>query len=292
VAVALEKEPARPELFPPIAAAAPAPEIGDETDVLLLQEAEGLAAVTASIEDQGEGLRAVQPAAEPVVSGSQSQSAMLPRLSADGAWILYLEIPNTGSGQTRLMRMPSNGGVSQMLLELTKYWQHFDCARAPASLCGITEESQDQKKYTIAAFDPAKGRGKVLRTIEKDPSVYDAAGVLSPDGTTFAFSQRGEAEIHVRLLSLSGGSDREITVKGWPNINGLGWAPDGKAFCVGSVSPHARTLLHVDLQGNARVLWQFKGSQAAFWGLPSPDGRYLAIRNSTRESNVWMLEGF
>jgi hypothetical protein len=59
----LEQEPAGPELFPRIAAAgAPAPEIGDETDVLLLQEAEGIAAVAASVEDQGEGLRAMHPA--------------------------------------------------------------------------------------------------------------------------------------------------------------------------------------------------------------------------------------
>ena len=63
VAVVLEREPARPKLFPPITAAgAAAPEIGDESDVLLLQEAEGIAAVAASVEDQGEGLRAVRPA--------------------------------------------------------------------------------------------------------------------------------------------------------------------------------------------------------------------------------------
>ena len=232
-----------------------------------------------------------QDTAEPVVSGSQSQGAFRPRLSADGAWILYLESPNAGSGPTHLMRVPANGGVSQFLLDARDLLD-YGCARAPASLCFITEESQDQKKFTLTALDPLKGRGKVLRAMEKDPSVSFVGG-LSPDGTTFALSQLGEAEIHIRSLSLSGGSDREITVKGWPKITGLDWTPDGKGFCVASASPQARTLLHVDLQGNARILWQFKGSpQAGFWGIPSPDGHYLAINHGATNSNVWMVEGF
>jgi Tol biopolymer transport system component len=114
---------------------------------------------------------------------------------------------------------------------------------------------------------------------------------LSPDGSTLAMSKRDEAEIHIRLLSLAGGSDREITVKGWPNVSSLDWAPDGKAFYVGSVSLPGYALLHVDLKGNARVLWQYKGS-GDVWGAPSPDGRYLAIAGFATNSNVWMLEGF
>jgi hypothetical protein len=60
------------------------------------------------------------------------------------------------------------------------------------------------------------------------------------------------------LLPLSGGSEREITVKGWSSLsrNGLYWSPDGKAFYAGSFSPQASTLLCVDLNGNAQVLWQ------------------------------------
>ena len=98
----------------------------------------------------------------------------------------------------------------------------------------------------ITAFDPLKGRGKVLRTIGTDPTAsYHVA--LSPDGATFAISRGGEAEIHIRLLSHSGGSDREITVKGWPNLTGLDWSADGKGLYCGSVSPQGRTLLYVDL---------------------------------------------
>ena len=48
----------------------------------------------------------------------------------------------------------------------------------------------------------------------------------------------------------------------------------------------------MDLKGNARVLWQIKGPGAYMWGVPSPDGRYLAIAGDVYNSNVWMIEGF
>jgi hypothetical protein len=167
----------------------------------------------------------------------------------------------------------------------------YECARAPASLCVLSEVSQDEKQLTFTAFDPLKGRGQVLRTIQKDPA--DFACGLSPDGTTFALSRRGDTEIHVRLLSLSGSLDREFTVKGWPStFYGVDWSSDGKGLYCGSRSPLGDTILYVDLMGNARVLLEFKGAGGEIWGIPSPDGRYLAIQGSVHNSNVWMLEGF
>ena len=227
----------------------------------------------------------------PVVTGPQNIIA--PSLSADGAWILYLEFRKRALGpssEARLMRIPVSGGVPQLVLE-TNGTRDFGCARAPASLCVVLEESQDGKRLMLTAFDPLKGRGKLLQTIQKEPTVH-LDGAVSPDGTTFAISKGGEAEIHIRLLSHSGGSDREITVKGWPNLTGLDWSADGKGLYCGSVSPQGRTLLYVDLEGNARVLWQYKAAGGAIWGDPSPDGRYLAILGYVINSNVWMVEGF
>ncbi|MGA7414213.1 MAG: hypothetical protein WBW33_27325 [Bryobacteraceae bacterium] len=168
----------------------------------------------------------------------------------------------------------------------------YGCAPAPASLCVDEEISQDRRHLTIATFDPLKGRGKVLRTMDQDPSHTYSHATLSPDGSMVAMSRELEPEIHIRLLSLSGGSDREITVKGWPNITGLHWSPDGKGLYCGSVAPQGGTLLHVDLEGNARVLWQSKGRGNSIWGQPSPDGRFLAIQGAVISSNVWMVEGF
>jgi Tol biopolymer transport system component len=236
-----------------------------------------------------------QDTAEPVVTGPQNAS--LPRLSADGAWILYGEWPSQGPLTTdhftprRLMRIPVRGGVPQFVLE-TRTTSDYRCARAPASLCVVSELSGDGKQVTLTEFDPLKGRGKVLRTVQNDIANFFAGGTVSPDGTTFAHPRSVVGEIQVRLLSLSGEPDREFRVKGWPNITGLDWSPDSKGLYVGSASPQSRTLLYVDLKGNARVLWQFKGAGGPISGVPSPDGRYLAFIGAVSNSNVWMLEGF
>jgi eukaryotic-like serine/threonine-protein kinase len=232
-----------------------------------------------------------QDSAEPVVTGPPDVSG--PRLSADGAWLLYMELPKTALGAStprRLVRIPVAGGVPQLVLE-TRNTVDVGCARAPARLCAMWEASQDRKQLVITEFDPVKGRGKVLQTVDTDPTAqYHVA--ISPDGTMIAISRGGEAEIHISLVSLSGGSDREIKAKDWPNISGLDWSPDGKGLYCGSVSPQGGTLLHVDLKGNARVLWQYKAAGGDIWGIPSPDGRYLAIMGEVINSNAWMLEGF
>jgi hypothetical protein len=49
--------------------------------------------------------------------------------------------------------------------------------------------------------------------------------------------------------------------------------------------------LSVDLQGNARVLWDQAGGVGTY-GLPSPDGHHLAMLGWTVNSNMWMLENF
>ncbi len=231
-----------------------------------------------------------QETAEPVVS--DPQGPWVPHLSADGAWVLYMMgDPNRVS---RLMRVPAGGGAPQMVME-TRPWWDFNCASAPSSLCVILEVTPDEKHLTVTAFDPVKGRGKVLRTIDKDPSANIYVAAVSPDGSTLALSRDRETEMHIRLLSLSGGPDREIAVKGWQPIfwNGLYWAPDGKGLYCGVPSRNqGGTILYVDLNGNSRVVWQFKGIGGPVWGVPSPNGRYLAMENHPINSNVWMLEGF
>ena len=217
-------------------------------------------------------------------------------LSPDGASLLYWESPLSPSAPARLMRIPLSGGMPQFVMEMRNagFLAAVGCARAPGSLCVVIEPTQDEKGLTLTALDPVKGRGKVLRTIEKDPSAHEFGVALSPDGSTLAISRTFEPQIHIRLLSLTGGSDREISVKGWPALSytGLSWSADGKGLYCGSNSPQGSTLLRVDLEGNAKVLWQHKGASGDLFGVPSPDGRYLAIRSSVLGGNMWMLENF
>jgi len=165
------------------------------------------------------------------------------------------------------------------------------CSRAPANVCVFLESGQDGKQLMLTAFDPLKGRGRVLRTIERDPSRYVEAYALSADGSTFAISNGGEADIHVHLLSLKGGADSEVVVKGWSNLTGLNPSNDGRGFYIGCRSPRGSTLLYADLRGNARVMWQSRGGRYTS-GIPSPDGHHLAMLGFFTSSNMWMLEGF
>jgi hypothetical protein len=223
---------------------------------------------------------------QPVVTGPKEVSA--PLVSPDNDWLLYLESAKRSS---RLMRIPISGGPPQFVLE-TRGWPA--CARAPASLCVIFDESQDQKEFTITAFDPLKGIGRLLRKVPEHSS-GELVSALSPDGGTFAISQRFEPEIHIRTFSLSGASDSEINVTGWPNTSALAWSADGNGLYCGSVSAQGLgVVLYVDRKGNSRVVWQHKGAinGGQVWGIPSPNGRYLAILAEVNNSNVWMLEGF
>jgi hypothetical protein len=116
----------------------------------------------------------------------------------------------------------------------------------------------------------------------------------SPDGAHLAFLKIGEAEGHIQVLALDGYPERDIRVKGWPGFTSQAWAPDGKGIYCGTMRPQGATLLYVGLDGKAQVLWEQKGATGGFgtWGVPSPDGRYVAIMSEAMDSNLWMVENF
>jgi DNA-binding winged helix-turn-helix (wHTH) protein/Tol biopolymer transport system component len=236
-----------------------------------------------------------QDAAEAVVAGRESVD--LPRLSADGKWILYMETTPATTGRSplyRLMRVPVDGGLPRPVFETTQNWEYYLCGKGPTRLCVFLEYIPYKNQMALTAFDPLKGRGKLLRVMETGPLPYSFGEGLSPDGSTFAIARHFEPKIHIRLLSLSGGPDREIVVKDWPNITGLDWSADGRGLYCGSSSPQGGTLLYIDLNGTAHVLWKSTeaGGDALLGGVPSPDGRYLAIWSTGENSNIWMVEGF
>jgi hypothetical protein len=84
---------------------------------------------------------------------------------------------------------------------------------------------------------------------------------------------------------------KQIKVKEWSNFAAYNWAADGRSLFVVSAVRDRRALLHVDIQGNAQVLWQGSGSAETI-GIPSRDGRHLAIQNWTTDGHIWMMENF
>ncbi len=227
------------------------------------------------------------------------------RVSPDGTWLLYLTAdPENGSTstvltQTRLMRVSIAGGAPDLVLKARTYHRPA-CAAPPASFCLISEQTPDLKQLIFTAFDPVKGRTHELARFDTDPvSRYpnDYLWDLSPDGSSIAIIQRSGAAIH--LLRLGRASSSVISVKGWNSLQSVNWTSDGTGLFASSTTKTGASVLRVDLDGNARVLWEQKGNigpdvapTSAPWALASPDGRHLAIYEWSLSGNMWMLENF
>jgi len=219
------------------------------------------------------------------------------RTSPDGKWILYSSYPSenanspysSSSTPLRLMRIPVTGGPPELVLtgRFNNYW----CARSPSTLCAIAEPGPDRKELVFSAFDPIRGRGDELAKFPTDPNADYVGWSLSPDGTRIAIIKTGGN--HVYVLPLDGSPVRDLTVAGWIGFNTFCWSVDSKGFFVGNTRGEGldSNLLFVDLNGKPHRLWQQKSAPFT-WGVPSPDGRHLAIFGAEFNANMWMIENF
>lgn len=222
---------------------------------------------------------------QPLVTGLASVSDRTP-LSPDGSWFLYTASASGAAATEQFMRVPAAGGSPQPVMTGDGYGVR--CARSPATLCAIAERTPDSTQLIFTTFDPLKGRGREITRLDISPD-SDCNWDLSPDGTRFAILESLHGQIHI--LSLIGQAAREIKVKGMESTNFLDWAADGKALFVSRPTRRGFDLLYLDLQGNSHVLWEQRGSLGTS-ALSSPDGRHIAIRGWSVNSNMWMMENF
>jgi len=210
-------------------------------------------------------------------------------VSPEGSSVFYRSNPEEHGppAPSKLMRVPITGGSPQLVLT-GNLEGGPRCAKSPATLCAIAERSPDRKQLVFEAFDLVKGRGRELADLKTD-ATPDYQWDLSPDGTRIAILKSQEGRI--QILSLNGRAPQEITVKGWNSLNSADWAADGKGLFVSSRKERGPVLLSVDLQGNARVLWEHAGSFKTY-GVSSPDGRHLAMQKWIVDGNIWMMENF
>jgi len=228
--------------------------------------------------------------AEPVVTANEGQRVFgRACMSPDGSWVLYAVRPNPGDpgASAAVMRAPITGGSPQIVLT-ANINEGLRCAQSPATLCVISERSADRKQLLFTAFDPTKGRGHELAKF-KTEAAGEYRWDLSRDGTHIAILKKLEGRI--QILSLNGPAPQEITVKGWNFLTNAAWTPDGKGLFVSSFNERGSVLLNVDMRGNARVLWEQPGGINTY-GLPSPDGRHIAMLSWTNNTNMWMMENF
>jgi len=139
-----------------------------------------------------------------------------------------------------------------------------------------------------------KGRGAELTRYDTQPgAVYEWS--LSPDGTRIAVMTPSEG--HVHILHLDGRPSEEIVPKNIKLGDALDWSADGKGLFIDSPTAKGTALTYLDLHGNTHVIWEetstigVRGIETP-WGIPSRDGRRVAINGIVANANVWLLENF
>jgi len=211
------------------------------------------------------------------------------RVSPDGKWIIYYVQRSSKLTNVRLMRIPVAGGTPQLIF--TGPVLEYRCARAPATMCAFDEASADGKRRVFRGFDPTNGSIWDLTTFDTEPTAaykWD----LSPDGTSIAITKIGSQ--HTYLLPLNRLGRREVT---WPlsigsgNWTGFDWASDGTGLFSGHQAPCQTSLYFLALDGTAHLLWEPK-SYFQTYGVPSPDGKRIALEAEEIDSNMWQVENF
>jgi eukaryotic-like serine/threonine-protein kinase len=226
---------------------------------------------------------------EVLVEDSGSQGCG--KVSPDGKWLLYVHSPESDvqPAPQELMRVPISDGPAQTLFSFLHGRGEPSCARIPSSGCVIFERSQNRKEVIVTAFDPAKGLGDELTRIGLDPNMDGWDAALSPDGRRVALISGSPGQI--KIVSLHGEPTREFQLKDSPSLLNSPWAADGKALFVSASISGGYALLRVGLDGKAQPLIANHTPDVVL-GLPSPDGRNLAVMAATYNQNVWMMENF
>jgi len=229
-----------------------------------------------------------QQTAEPMVTGPDPEFPHT--LSPDGSWLYYQtwKAGTDSSATGRLMRVPVAGGPSQLVLTVDRRFEWMLCARSPSNLCifgGGDPNAPNQLVFT--SFDPLTGKkGREIARVSHGPYAVLA------DGSGIGVVVENPRQGHIRITGSNGETKRDITIAGWTQLVHPWSAADSKGFFVGSFSqPGVATLLYVGLDGKASVLRQQKGADDIL-GVPSPDGRHLAILGMTRTRDAWLMENF
>jgi Tol biopolymer transport system component/DNA-binding winged helix-turn-helix (wHTH) protein len=190
----------------------------------------------------------------------------------------------------RIMRVPLNGGESQLVLEWPEI-NNFQCARLPSRECLFSSYANEALEFY--EFDADTGKTSLMFKIS-DPEWQLYNWTLSPDGEQLALAKklRAQEQAEIQIMSLRGGSTRKIALKEWRSVRSIDWAADGKSiWTCASPREGEELIINVDMQGHVKSAVK-EPSPYIGWAIPSQDGKRLAIWEASGASNVWMLENF
>jgi len=211
-------------------------------------------------------------------------------LSPDGKWVIA-QVWRADDQPYQLVRIPIEGGMPEPIFMLPEYSSNF-CARSPSNLCAVAEQSPDHKQAIITSFDAIKGKGQELVRFDLSPEYQatrkEVIWSISNDGTELAFAPGPQGPI--RILSLRDGQQKLIRPRGISRFGRLRWASEGKGFFLTNDDGKDTEILHLNLNGDSKVIWKCGHDGCGGW--ESPDGHQFAINQTKFYSNLWMLENF
>ena len=228
----------------------------------------------------------------PVVASTRGGLNEIAIVSPDGKWLILQIWPTTGGEWVQVLRVLLTGGTPEFLFK-TREGSAIACARPPSKLCAVAEQSDDRKQMIVTSFDPTQGRGSELARFDLKDQSYDVELNMlrldiSPDGTRLAATLGPYGPIAVR--SLQGQHTELIQTASLNRIRLVRWAAGGKGLTVSGFAKGGGQVVHLDLTGNATLLWQCHGDQDNCLAVPSPDGRHLAIYAWNRDANMLLME--
>jgi hypothetical protein len=235
---------------------------------------------------------------EPIAESANGDWLLQGATSPDGKWYIANDWPAGESVEhpsvpIPILRIPLVGGAPETILQLARR-ASVSCARPPSNTCVLAEQSEDRKQMIVSVLDPIKGRGPELARFDFDRelAVVEAPTCfIFPDGTRFAMKRSPESPIEIHSLhgQLIHKVPSQSTVK-LPDLIGSAYQ---NGLLVTRRALGGDELVYLDLQGNVTSLRKciVSGDQTCS-GLPSPDGRHLAIIERNQSNNMWMMENF
>ncbi len=245
---------------------------------------------------QGINDRTPQPIA------TDSEEKWQPQMSPDGKWVLYMQFArSTAANQVtsgKLMRVSTAGGAPEFVTDITGShsgpqnsalatiagYPNFRCPRSPGALCVVAERKD--KDLVFTTFDPVQGRKAEAVKTPYHRSSWD----LSPDGARIARVEFSYTEGTVQIIPIHGGERQKVSAAPWNELTNLAWAADGKSLFLDSFSSRGTAIVHLDLNGHAKML--YKPSWEIYALAPSPDGKYLSFGPVIYDANAWTMGYF
>lgn len=233
---------------------------------------------------------------EATVSSGSEGVLLLGATTPDRKWYIGRIWPNGESVDhptipLPVLRIPLAGGVPETLLRHSRE-TNVSCSRPPSNTCVIAEQSQDRKQMIVSILNPMKGRGPELArfNFERELDVLDVPiCVISPDGSHLAVARSPESPLEI--YSLRGKLLHKIRFPSEGKLIWLEWSVDQKGFFISRRGQRGSELVYLDFEGRLASLRNCAGRDTCH-GLPSPDGRHLAIIDRDQSNNMWLMENF